>query len=79
MANEMETGQLVIYTIVTYFDDGGGHQEKEVILFERIGIDIDEARNYVACFRRQQPPEDRPTRRLRQDDVHAVWTQQVVL
>ena len=79
MGNEMETGQLVISTIVTYFDANDEQQEKEMILFERIGIDEAEARNYVACFRRQQPPEDRPTRRLRQDDIYAIWTQQVVL
>ena len=70
----METGLLVVYTIVTFFGDDGEHHEKEVILCERPVVTLDEAQEFVDDFRRQQPPEDRPTRRLKQDDIYAVWT-----
>ena len=75
----METGQLIVYTVVHYFDDEGEHQEKEVILFERPDVTLDEALEYIKRLRRQQPPEDRPTRRLRRDDLYAVWAQRVTL
>jgi len=75
----METGQLVISTVVTFFDAADEQHEKEVILFERIGIDEAEARNYVACFRRQQPTAAGSIGQLVRDEIFAVWTRQVVL